>query len=114
MTIVKLPGLQPLSIESIVWLEGEGNYSWANFSDGHRCLLTQTLKRLESQLPTFLRIHKSALINPVHVRSFRRIGSKCAYIILSNGMKLSISRRRIDMVESSSISKVALGHLLAF
>jgi DNA-binding LytR/AlgR family response regulator len=113
MTTVKLPSLHPLLIESIIWLEGEGNYSWANFSDGHCCLLTHTLKRLESQLPTFLRIRRSASINPAHVLSFRRIDSRYAYVILSNGIKLSISRRRINMVESG-ISKVELGHFLEF
>lgn len=99
MTTLKIPGLRnPLSLETIVWIEGDGNYSWIHFSARPKLLATQTLKWFANQLPSFIRVHKSSLVNLSHVKAFHRINSGEAKIILSNETALLVSRRRIQSI----------------
>lgn len=99
MTTLKIPGLRnPLSLEPILWIEGDGNYSWIHFSARPKLLATQTLKWFADQLPLFIRVHKSSLVNLSHVKAFHRINSCEAKIILSNGTALLVARRRVQSI----------------
>ena len=84
-----------LSTPSIVWMEGDGNYSRIHLSNGKVELLPWTLKLLSGKLPDFVRIHKSSLINPMYVGEFKSRGYRDYYVKLSSGEVLSVSRKRI-------------------
>ena len=58
-----------VELASIVRCEAQGNYTSFHFTDGSRLLSSKTLKSycdiLESH--SFMRVHKSHLINPIHI-----------------------------------------------
>ena len=99
MCVLKLPGLSsPVAFDSIIWVEGHGNYSWVYFTDQPRYLSAKTLKWIEDQLPGFIRVHKSALLNPTHVAGVTLTAPRRLSIRMSNGLKLLVARRRIERV----------------
>lgn len=99
MITLKVPGLQkPCSINLIIWIEGDGNYAWVHFTDRPKFLSTQTLKWFAHRLPSFLRVHKSSLINADHLAKFEWIRARRGQVILSNGMTLVVARRRVQPI----------------
>ncbi|AUD06070.1 LytR/AlgR family response regulator transcription factor [Spirosoma pollinicola] len=99
MAILKVPGLQkPCSTDLIIWIEGDGNYVWIHFVDRPKFLSAQTLKWFARQLPGFLRVHKSSLVNSDHLVQFKRTHVRQAKVILSNGVTLLVSRRRVQPI----------------
>jgi two-component system, LytTR family, response regulator len=75
----------------ITHLQGEGNYTFICTRSGKRYLVSKTMKTVQDMLQVeFLRVHKSYLVNPYHVRS-RWLDS----IQLSCGKNIPIARRRI-------------------
>ena len=74
----------------IVYCKAYGNYTQIHLSD--RCLTnSKTLKQIESLLPkeTFIRIHKSYLINSNYIIGFKEQDT----IILKPDIELQIARR---------------------
>lgn len=96
MTAIKVPGFgRPLYLEFIVWIQGDGNYSRIHYKDGKTFLVSQTLKWFEERMTTFIRIHKSGLINPEHLSELKKEYRQVT-VRLSNGVELNVSRRRLD------------------
>lgn len=98
-------GREIIDKNQIVRLQGERNYSWLYLVNGEKHLLSVTLKRIEAQLPQFLRISKGHLINPVYIKQFhdsvppagRKISGRWAskgMMLLHSGDRLPWSRRR--------------------
>ena len=83
---------------SIVCAKSCDNYTWLHFTDQSKHLLVITLKKVETQLPSFIRIHKSSLINPTHVVHMKSEGSRHLTIYMSNGMIIPVARRRAERV----------------
>ena len=80
----------------ITCLEGEGNYTYIHTRNGKRYLVSRTIKSLGEQLGTsFLRIHKSYLINTHYV--LERFDED-RLICMSCGTKVTVSRRRIKEI----------------
>jgi DNA-binding LytR/AlgR family response regulator len=97
--MLKVPGIRkPLLTELIVWVQGEESYAWVHMANKQCHLITLTLKWFEDQLSEFIRVHKSALINPTHITEFDQSTSIKAQVLLSSGIKLKVSRRRIRVV----------------
>lgn len=93
---IKLPGdNQPIAVQEIVWLEGDSNYTRVHFQNRKVQLITRTLKWFDDELPDFLRIHRSILVNPVFVRHLIRRADNTVILQLKDGSKLAVSRRRI-------------------
>lgn len=80
----------------IIYLQGASNYTWVHYQDGQKLLLSKPLLYFEAALPNFLRVHKTALINPRYIRDVtpppRRKTPGCVHLI--NGISLPIGRRR--------------------
>ncbi|SOD93160.1 LytTR family DNA-binding domain-containing protein [Spirosoma fluviale] len=89
----KLLFLMPTN--SIIWLEGDGNYTRMHLQDGKYQSIPYTLKYIANKLPDFVRIHKSSLINPVYVQELTSRGYQDYWVKLSSGQVLSVSRKRI-------------------
>ena len=99
MAVIKLPGLgSPVALDSIIRVEGQGNYSWVYFTHQPRYLLATTLKRVETQLPGFIRVHKSALINPSYVTKLTLKNPHSVCLWMSDGAKLLVARQRLEGV----------------
>lgn len=82
--------------QEIIRLEGEINYTWFHFSNRKPLLISKTLKEYEDILNDhgFLRIHKSHLINKVHVVNYSQNGT----LTLSDRSQVDISRRRKEII----------------
>jgi two-component system LytT family response regulator len=85
---------RPISIapEAIMFMEGEGNYTFIYTNTGKKYLVSRTLKSLSENLSVnFIRVHKSYVVNTnyvveqlVHDRILKMVG----------GREVMISRRK--------------------
>ncbi|MBD2703098.1 LytTR family transcriptional regulator [Spirosoma sp. BT702] len=84
-----------ISVDDILYLQGEGNYTFLYTRDRKRYLVSKTLKEFEKLLDAtlFLRIHKSYIVNLGYVQ--QRICPKSRQVHLANGREIDISRRRV-------------------
>jgi len=92
-----LPHLQykhhlPFAVQDILRLDGKRNYTVFFLTDGTQFLSSRSLGIYESIFPeTFLRIHKSCIIN----RNFlQNVNDENRKVILTDGSEVAISRRR--------------------
>ncbi len=85
-------------VGSIIRCKGEGNYTSVIFPDKKPVLVAKTLVEFEELLAEhgFIRVHKTHLVNLKHVTAYIR--DEGGSIILSNGDRVTVSRRRKDMV----------------
>lgn len=88
-------GQQSFSVANLVYLQSETNYTWLNWKEGKRMLMPRTLKFYEPKLPTqfFFRLHRNCLVNARYIVGVER-DQTGAYVQLTTGERLSISRRR--------------------
>ena len=86
----------PVPINSIVWLEGEANYTRVHYQNGTISLVTQPLHWFE-QYPVFIRVHRSAIINPVHVQEFACKKSRSGWVRLLNDKVIPVSRTHLEL-----------------
>lgn len=92
-----LPGYRHIrNAQLIVRLEGDGNYTNVYLdADPTPLLVSRTLKWFEDQLPTFIRLSKSTLVNPGYIEQIKKTDPKTVYLRLSDGHQLLVARRRI-------------------
>ena len=82
------------------YLLGANNYTWIQFQNGEKHLIAKPLTYFEEQLPAFIRVHKTALVNPACVVGVtppprpKMAGS----LQMSDGATLPVSRRRWPQV----------------
>ncbi|SFE21268.1 LytTR family transcriptional regulator DNA-binding domain-containing protein [Spirosoma endophyticum] len=93
MSVIK-PALQ--RPELIAYFLGANNYSWLHFRNGEKKLLAKPISYMEGVLPNFLRVHKTALINPLCVKNLHQPPRQkmAGQIELHNGEVFPVSRRR--------------------
>ncbi|QMW02701.1 LytR/AlgR family response regulator transcription factor [Spirosoma foliorum] len=84
--------------DQILYLAGDVNYCTVYLLDGRAILSSRTLKWYSNRWPCFIRIHKGYLINPAYVHNCIVLSSILAYMIMHNGARLPIGRRRISQV----------------
>ena len=87
-----------LDAEEIQWIEAN-NYYAAIHARGGRHLIRESLSSFEQRLDhtRFVRVHRSAIVNIDYVRKLRREEGE-ALLVLSNGVRIPISRRRREHV----------------
>ncbi len=98
MESLLLPGHASRShvpVTSIEYLEASGNYSLIHFNDQRPLLVAVTLKRFSERLPSFLRIHKSTLVNPAYIVDYHLKPTDDSFVSLPENRRLSVSRRQI-------------------
>jgi DNA-binding LytR/AlgR family response regulator len=80
-------------ISNVVLLKGVINYTIFYMENGKEKLVARPIKFFENYLKThgFLRVHRSFLINPNHIKNFDK---EQFLITMTNGAKANISRRR--------------------
>jgi two-component system LytT family response regulator len=106
--VVKLDGrIVFVRVEEIDWIEGAGNYVMLHV--GSKChMLRETMNGIEARLnpATFLRIHRSALVNIERIKELDPWLHGDYRVILADGRNLTLSRTYRDRLES------VLGHRL--
>lgn len=94
-----LPGIseiQYVSLEDIIHLQAERNYTRLHFIKGRNFLSSKTLGEYEKMLRDsgFIRVHKSHLINSMHISGYEKQG----IVKMKNGAEIEVSRRKRDQV----------------
>ncbi|GAB3779696.1 hypothetical protein GCM10028818_30680 [Spirosoma horti] len=96
MKTIQLVGHSPaVFIQSIMWLEGDANYTRVHFQDGSIKLITQSLHWFEKNLD-FVRVHRSAIINPAYVQEFSQKKGRSGWIRLADSTLIPVSRDRLE------------------
>jgi two-component system LytT family response regulator len=88
-----------LDAEEIDWIEADDYYA-AVHTRGRRHLIRESLASLEARLDParFVRVHRSAIINLERVREYRADSSGDRAVLLRDGTRIPVSRRRRELV----------------
>jgi len=90
-------GFEIVNLSSICYLKAEGSYTAIYFADNKQLLVSKNLKHFEfvlSGMPSFLRIHRSYLIN---VNMAKKITYKNGgELLLENGVELPVMADKLE------------------
>jgi DNA-binding LytR/AlgR family response regulator len=80
-------------VDTVVLLEGNINYTIFHLKNGKQKLVAHSIKFFEPFLEThgFLRIHRSYMINPNHVKNLNQEEHR---VLMNNGREAIISKRK--------------------
>jgi two-component system LytT family response regulator len=94
LCIPSLKGLQVVELKDIIYGEAKGNYTNLVFESGAVICASKPIHEYEALLADcgFLRIHKSYLVNIIHIREYRR--GMGGTVLLSNHFEAEVSRRK--------------------
>ncbi|MEM1119599.1 MAG: LytTR family DNA-binding domain-containing protein [Bacteroidota bacterium] len=94
LVIQNVNGFRVLSLNEIIYLKGEVNYTRFMLQKGEKLMTSKTLKEYENLLNDygFYRIHQSYLINLRHVKEY--IKGEGGEVVMINNDHLDVSRRR--------------------
>jgi len=94
--------MERIVTSQIIHCQGAGGYSEIVLIGGRTVLHSATLNEMEEMLPaTFLRVHRSHLINVRHVKSLARDSSGTGALVLSEGINVPVSRRIMPKVRQA-------------
>ncbi|WAC12744.1 LytR/AlgR family response regulator transcription factor [Dyadobacter pollutisoli] len=93
-------GVYFFSIYEILRLEADRNYTVIHLEGKRPFVASKTLKHFEEMLDQFkfIRTHKSHLVNAAHIV---RISNNNEYLILTDGSRVEVSRRKKDEVQQN-------------
>ncbi len=85
-----------IPIEQIVRVEAQDDYVEI-FTEKMKFLKKETMNTLEKNLPdtTFLRVHRSNIVNINHINKIEKYGKESYLLILKDGTRVNISKSRI-------------------
>jgi len=98
LCIPSLKGFQVVELKDILYCEASGSYTNFFFVDKHSICTAKTIHDYEDLLEDagFVRIHKSFLVNLLHVKEYLR--GEGGSVILSNGHEVEVARRKKDLL----------------
>lgn len=81
-----------IKIEDIVYINACGDYV-SIFTENNEYIKEQTMKYFQSHLPpnTFLRIHRSTIVNIMHISGLELYGKESYSLIMKSGKSLKVS-----------------------
>lgn len=97
LCVSSVRGFKVVELQDILFCEASGSYCNFHFANQQVLCTVKTMHEYEKMLEDagFLRIHKSWLINLLHVKEYRR--GEGGSVILSDGTELEIARRKKDL-----------------
>ncbi len=97
ITVPYGPGYKLLTLNDIMHLEADSNYSIFCMNNGDKLIVSKILKEYEELLPEnkFVRVHKSSIINISYVKEYNYKNG--FQITLYNGTIIPVSRRRVPI-----------------
>ncbi|MBS1607001.1 MAG: response regulator [Bacteroidetes bacterium] len=92
-----LKGFSVVKLEEIVYCEAQRSYTIFRLVDNKTVIISKPLFDYDRLLADtiFFRIHKSYLINLLHVKEYIR--GEGGTVIMSNGMEIEVSRRKKEL-----------------
>jgi len=96
LSIPTSKGFQIIRINTIACCEAENTYTIIHLLNNHQLVSTKPLLEYENMLEDvfFVRIHKSWIINMMHLKEYRR--GEGGIAIMTNNKEIEVSRRRKD------------------
>ena len=96
LCVSSLKGFQIVELKDILYVEASSNYCNLYFANKQVICTVKTMQEYETLLEDagFHRIHKSWLVNLIHIKEYRR--GEGGSVILSDGTELEVSRRKKD------------------
>ncbi len=90
-----------LDVDEIDWIQAEDYYA-AVHARGRRHLIRESLASLEHRLDPnrFARVHRSAIVRLERVREMRSVAPGESVLVLRDGTRVPVSRRRREQVAS--------------
>ncbi|MFK5892134.1 MAG: LytTR family transcriptional regulator DNA-binding domain-containing protein [Pseudomonadota bacterium] len=96
--------IQKITINKIAYCKGAGDYVELFLLDNSTILHNTTLKEMEKILPhTFLKVHRSYIVNTSQIKSLERITSGTGQLLLKNDLIVPVSRRIMPKVRQQLI-----------
>ena len=94
LCIPSLKGFQVIELDDILYAESSGNYTNLYFANNKMVCTSKPMHEYETLLEDagFVRIHKSILVNLLHVKEYLR--GEGGSVILSNGHEVEVARRK--------------------
>lgn len=91
-------GMHIVDLKDIIRCQSEDCYTKFMLSNGKSIMVSKTLKHFDNTLQdsSFIRVHKTHLINIEYIKTYVR--SDGGYLILRNGDKVPVSRRKKDAI----------------
>ena len=98
LCIPSVKGFQVVELDEIMYAEASNNYTNFHFTNKRIICTAKSLFEYEELLADsgFVRVHKSFLVNLLHVKEYVR--GEGGSIILSDGNRLEVSRRKKDLL----------------
>jgi two-component system, LytTR family, response regulator len=94
LCLPSVSGFEVIEIKNIIVCNAEGAYTNFILTDNKKIMASRPLLDYEQLLESnsFIRVHKSNLINVNHVKQYKR--GEGGSVILSNGMEIEVNRRK--------------------
>ena len=85
--------LENSSMQNLIRIEADSNYSRLYFSDGSTLLVAKVLRKFEDELDKrfFIRPHRTHLVNTSFVSSYTK--GRYSSLLLANGELIPVARR---------------------
>jgi two-component system LytT family response regulator len=94
LCVSSIKGFQVVEVKDILYCEASGNYCNFYFTNHQLVCTSRTMREYERLLEDagFVRIHKSYLVNLLHIKEYIR--GEGGSVILTNGVELEVARRK--------------------
>ncbi|MBK8983574.1 MAG: response regulator [Ignavibacteria bacterium] len=89
-------GFKVIHADDVIRLEAEDCYTHLFTTKEKKITISKTLKEFEDKFSAdhFVRVHKSHLINLMHIKDYTKLDGGC--ITMSDGVKIPVSRRKAE------------------
>jgi hypothetical protein len=102
LRIASAGAIDLVAAADIVFCKGAGDYVELNLANGRSILHHGALTRLEEELPaSFLRVHRSYLVNTRFVSGLKRDASGAGALTLTTDAEIPVSRRIMPQVRNA-------------
>lgn len=102
VTLKSAGKIERVATHDIILCKGASGYSEIVLSGGRTLLHSASLNEMETILPaTFVRVHRSYLINAAYVKSLNRDASGTGTLLLTQGAQIPVSRRIMPKVRQA-------------
>jgi two-component system LytT family response regulator len=97
LVLPTLKGFTIIKLEEIVYCEAQRSYTIFRLVNNKTIMISKPLFDYEGILAgtTFLRVHKSFLINLIHIKEYLR--GEGGTVVMTNGMEIEVSRRKKEL-----------------
>lgn len=91
-------GFEFIETNDILYCQSQSNYTLFSLADNRKLTLSKTLKEFEILLEKyfFIRIHKSFLINPNHIKKYYR--NDGGYILMRDDKEIPVGKNKKELI----------------